>query len=128
MAPLAARAAKRRAQLCSGDESDDASASSSEGEADQESLAAPLWLDNLLPLPRSCSVIPAVLPLPQSMNSRVLTASPGAECNAVLGYVQVPHSRSSLPKTAAAHLLFSVMRLRATRCISCAKIVLSEFL
>jgi hypothetical protein len=104
IAPLAAHASKQKAKSCSGVESDGAvSSSSSEGEEDADNTAAALWLENLLPLPLACSIVSSVLPFPQSMNSRVLTASPTAECNAVLGYVQVLHTRSTPSHTTASH-------------------------
>ncbi len=109
MAPPAAHASKQKAKSCSGVESDGAvSSSSSEGEEDADNTAAALWLENLLPLPLACSIVSSVLPFPHTMNSRVLTASPTAECNAVLGYVQVPHALPPPPHTTAAHLFFPV--------------------
>lgn len=87
MPPVAGRS-NSRATGCSGDES--GSGSGSEGEGDGCSRCAPLWLEALLPLPLSCRVMPVALPLPQSMNSRILTASPGADSSALLGYVLVP--------------------------------------
>jgi hypothetical protein len=79
------------AKFCS-----DESGSSSDGEAECDDVAAPEWLEKLLPLPLTCCVVSAVFPLPVAMNSRIIAASPDvACCNAVLGYVQVPAAATS---------------------------------
>ena len=118
MAPPAAHASKQKAKSCSGVESDGAVSSSSEGEEDADNTAAALWLENLLPLPLACSIVSSVLPFPQSMNSRVLTASPTAECNAVLGYVQVLHTRSTPSHHRRSFIFPSATRPQATQFIS----------
>ena len=93
MAPSASHACTPRTKHNLGDESDAGSSSSSssssvdaEGDLDDAAL---LWLENLLPLPLPCSVMPAEFPLPQSMNSRILAVSPGDQRSALLGYVQL---------------------------------------
>jgi len=84
-----ARNSNPRANFCS-DESGSGSGSGSEAEAECDDAAAPEWLDDLLPLPCACCVVPAAFPLPSTMNSRILAASPDvACCSAVLGYVEV---------------------------------------
>ncbi len=95
MAPSAANCSNTGSQNSSGDESD-GGGSSIEGEGNRDNPAALLWLESLLPLPRTCCVHPAEFPLPPTMNSRILTASPDAKCSALLGYVQVYRIRSAL--------------------------------
>ena len=77
--PPVARTSQPMSKGGSDDESDGGGGSSSEVEAESDDLAAPVWLELLLPLPLSCSVVPVQLPFPPSMNSRVLTASPSTE-------------------------------------------------
>ena len=80
----------RDEDACEGGESD-TFGTSSEEESDRESAAAAAWPEHLLPLPRSCRVLPMLLPLPQFMNSRILAVSLESGCAgyAVLGRVQV---------------------------------------
>jgi hypothetical protein len=116
MAPSTAQCSNTGMQGRSGDESDGSSSSSSsvEGLGDRDEPAALLWLENLLPLPRSCCVLPAQFPLPHTMNSRILTASPDAKCSALLGYVQVLRTQIR-SQECPSRCLRSVMRLLATR-------------
>jgi hypothetical protein len=87
MAPSAAKCSNTGTQDSSSDESD--GGGSIDREEDRGEPADLLWLENLLPLPCSCHVLPAQFPLPSAMNLRILTASPDAACSALLGYVQV---------------------------------------